>query len=271
VDEKNAEGHKTWSRRRPKVFERIGVLRVLERLQTWEKRRMHQHSSSSKGPRRPNLGRFGESLQRSKKCFTFLLLFLVLKNQSEKHTPRRKPNMADFVQKTTVKTAVRTLAAPIADVAAFNTIVQSVITGNPFACVAYETAGVSHQPVEKTKENYVVKIVYQDGDAKTVGNESSKFSTLAGFNAGATAILADTALTTAHGGTAVRDSESETFSATLKCRDPNGEIYMVTFGRQSVSLTSYSDDGIRTKVETWADTVAALAWSGDNGLLSQFF
>jgi hypothetical protein len=26
-----------------------------------------------------------------------------------------------------------------------------------------------------------------------------------------------------------------------------------------VNLTSYSDDGIRTKVETWADSVAALA------------
>ena len=60
--------------------------------------------------------------------------------------------MADFVQSTNVKSAVRKLASPIADVAAFNTIVQSVITDNPFACVAYMTAGVSHPPVEKTRE-----------------------------------------------------------------------------------------------------------------------
>lgn len=167
--------------------------------------------------------------------------------------------MADFVQKTIVKTAVRELANPIADVSAFDTIVQSVITGNPFACVSYTEGGVTHQPVEKTKENYVVKVIYQDGDAKVVGNESSKFSSIAGFNASAAAILADSALTAAHTGTPVRDSANETFSATLKCRDPNGEIYMVTFARQSMSLTSYSDDGIRTKIETWADTVAALA------------
>ena len=167
--------------------------------------------------------------------------------------------MADFVQKTTVKTAVRTLANPIADVAAFNTIVQSVITGNPFACTAYETAGVSHQPVEKSKETYVVKLIYQDSNAKTVGTHYGKFNSIAGFTAGATALLADAALTAAHGGTPVRDSANETYSATLKCHDANGEIYMVTFGRQSVSLTSYSDDAIRTKVETWADTVAALA------------
>ena len=140
--------------------------------------------------------------------------------------------MADFVQKTTVKTAVRILANPIADAAAFNTIVQSVITTNPFACTAYETAGVSHQPVEKTKESYVAKIVYQDSDAKTVGNESGRFNSIAGFNAGATAILGNAALTAAHGGTPVRDSGSETYSATLKCHDTNGEIYMVTFGRR---------------------------------------
>jgi hypothetical protein len=167
--------------------------------------------------------------------------------------------MADFVQKTVVKSAVRKLAAPIADVAAFNTIVQSVVTDNPFACTAYESAGVNHAPVEKTKENYVAKVVYQDIDAKTVGTDSSKFNTIAGFNAGATALLGNTALATAHGGTPVRDTPNETYSATLKCHDAAGEIYMVTFSRDTVSITSYSDDAIRTRVETWADTVAALA------------
>jgi len=167
--------------------------------------------------------------------------------------------MADFVQNNETKSAVRTLANPIADVAAFNTIVQSVLTTNPFACVAYMTAGQSHPAVEKTKEAYTVKVVYQDSDAKAVGNLSDKFSTLAGFNAGAAAILADTALATAHGGTPVRDTAKESYSATLKCHDANGELYMVNFSRSQVTLTSYSDDAIRTKVETWADSVAALA------------
>ena len=167
--------------------------------------------------------------------------------------------MADFVQKTTVKTAVRELANPIADVSAFNTIVASVITGNPFGCVAYTVSGVSHPGVEKTKENYIAKIVYQDALAKTVGTNSGKFNSIAGFNAGAAALLASAPLTAAYGGTPVRDSESETYSATLKCCDPNGELYNVTFARDRVNLTSYSDDAIRTKVETWADTVAALA------------
>jgi len=167
--------------------------------------------------------------------------------------------MGDFIQNTAVKTAVRTLANPIVDVATFNTLVESVISTNPFGCVSYMTAGTTHAPVEKTKESYTAKIVYQDTDAKVVGNESGKFSTVAGFNAGAAALLADTVLTAAHGGTAARDTDTETYSATLKCSDPNGEIYMITFGRERISITSYEDDAIKTKVETWADSVAALA------------
>ncbi len=167
--------------------------------------------------------------------------------------------MADFVQSTVTKTAVRELANQIADVTTFNTIVQSVITDNPFACVSYMTAGQTHDPVEKTKEEYTVKVVYQDTEAKTVGNDSSRFSTIDGFTAGAAALAASAALITAHGGTAVRDTDNETYSATIRCHDPNGELFNITFGRKRLTLTSYSDEAIRTKVEVWADTVAALA------------
>jgi hypothetical protein len=167
--------------------------------------------------------------------------------------------MADFVQKTNVKTAVRELATPITDVATFDSIVQAVLTGNPFGCVAYTQAGVTHPGVEKTKEAYVAKVVYQDTLANTVGNDSCRFNSIAGFNAGAAALLASAPLTAAHAGTPVRDPASESYSATLHCSDPNGELYMVTFSRTRVNITSYSDDAIRTKVETWADTVPALA------------
>ena len=58
--------------------------------------------------------------------------------QERKKQTRRK-NMADLVQNSQIKNAVRVLASPITDVTAFNSIVQSVITDNPFACVAYMT------------------------------------------------------------------------------------------------------------------------------------
>ena len=43
--------------------------------------------------------------------------------------------MADFVQKTVNKTAVRDLAVPIADVTSFNNLIETVIEDNPFGCV----------------------------------------------------------------------------------------------------------------------------------------
>jgi hypothetical protein len=167
--------------------------------------------------------------------------------------------MADFVQNSQTKNAVRELASPITDVTAFNLIVQSVITDNPFGCVSYMTAGETHNPVEKTRESYTAKLVYEDVEAKTVGNGSHKFNTIAGFNAGVTALLAAAAVTTAHAGTALHDSENDSFSATLRCHDANGELYMLNFSRNRVTLTSYADEAIRTAVETWADTVPALA------------
>jgi hypothetical protein len=167
--------------------------------------------------------------------------------------------MADFVQKNVVKSALREFAEPIGNVTAFDQVIQTIVTTNPFGCVAYTEGGVTHQPVEKVKEAYVAKVVYQDADAKTVGTENGKYTSIAGFDAGATAILGNADLTAAHGGTPARDTANETWSVMLRCRDANGEIYNITLTRRNMSLTSYSDDAIRAKVETWADTIAVLA------------
>ena len=167
--------------------------------------------------------------------------------------------MADFVQKTVTKTAVRELISPIADETAFTAIVQNVVTNNPFACVPYMQAGVNHQGVEKTKEQYTVKIVYEDANAKQIGDITARVNSVAGFNAVAARILADATLSAAVGGTPHRDVENESYASTLKCHDQNGELYNVVFGREAVRLNSYSDDAIRTRVETWADGVPDLA------------
>lgn len=167
--------------------------------------------------------------------------------------------MADYVQNTNVKSAVRKLAEPIADIAAFNTIVQNVITNNPFGCVSYMSGGGNHPPVEKTKESYTAKFVFQDTLAKAIGRSSETYDTIAGYNDGIAAVLTNTANNTAHGGTPVHNAASDSFSATLKCHDPNGELYYVNFSRQQVTISSYEDDAIRAVIETWSDGVAALA------------
>jgi len=167
--------------------------------------------------------------------------------------------MADFTQNTNVKSAVRKLANPIADVDAFDAIVQSVILNNPFGCVSYMSSGVNHPPVEKSKESYTAKFVYQDAEAKRIGSGSENYNTIAGYNAGISAVLSDTANITAHGGTVARSPASDSFTATLRCHDPNGELYYLNISRQQVTLSSFEDESIQTVIETWADGVPALA------------
>ena len=57
---------------------------------------------------------------------------------------------------------------------------------------------------------------------------------------------------------ALRDISEDTFSKTLKCHASNGEIFMVSFKRDSISLTSYDAGSIRTTLETWAGGIPAL-------------
>jgi len=166
--------------------------------------------------------------------------------------------MADFNQNTNVKSAGRKLAAPIEDITAFNAMIQSVILNNPFGCVSYMSSGASHPPVEKIRESYTARIVYQDNDAKIVGRTTESYGTITGFNTGIAAVLANTANSTAHGGIPAHMAEADSYSATLKCHDPNGELYYINFSRQQVTLSSYEDDGIRNRIETWADGVPSL-------------
>jgi hypothetical protein len=113
------------------------------------------------------------------------------------------------------------------------------------------SSGVNHPPVEKTRESYTARFIFQDALAKKVGSSSETYGTIAGFNAGISAVLANTANNTAHGGTPARDEDADSFSATLKCHDPNGEIYMVTTLAAAGDHLILQDDAIRTVIETW--------------------
>lgn len=167
--------------------------------------------------------------------------------------------MANFVQKSVTKSATRTLATPLADVTAFTAVVSDIINNNPFGCTPYESGGQVMPAVEKTREAYTARIIYEDGEATTVGTVAAKCPTVAAYTANVATIVGNAALATAMGGTAVHETDSDTFSAVIKCHDANGELYTVTIGRETVTLSSYSADAILTAVEAWADTVPALA------------
>ena len=167
--------------------------------------------------------------------------------------------MADFIETTNTKTATRELTSPIADAETFRGIIQAVIDNNPFNCVDYIQNSTSHNGVEINRESYTAKIVFEDNAAEKIGSLSVKCPTLSSMDNAVAAILADADLAASVGGDPVRDAGDDTYSCQLKCHDANSEIYYVTFSRDRVRVSSYQDDAILAKVETWADTVAALA------------
>ncbi len=168
--------------------------------------------------------------------------------------------MADFVEKTVNRSAVRELSAPIASVTEFNNLIESVINDNPFECVSYTNRdGVLIAPVVRNREHYTGKVDFIDeATGKRIGVVSFQAPSIAALNAGAAAIMANTALATAFAGIAERKPDSESYYAQLKCHDPSGDDYYVTFTRKTVRISSYQDDAIRTAIETWADLVPAL-------------
>jgi hypothetical protein len=106
----------------------------------------------------------------------------------------KKKTMADFQLSSTTKTSVRKLSVPIEDAAAFDGIVQDILTNNPWGCTPWESAGESHAAVEKASEAYTARIVYEDGVGTVVGTAAARAPTLAGFNAAKTEILGNATL-----------------------------------------------------------------------------
>ena len=167
--------------------------------------------------------------------------------------------MADFTTKSVTKSAERKLTAPIDTVANFLALVQDVIDNNPWACTSYTSNGATIAGVVRGSESYSGKIVYENTEAKTVGQISVRAPTSAAFSSDVSTIVAATAINTAMGGTPSHDSSEDSFSCVLKCHHTNGENFTVTFRRDSVVVSGYEADSILTGIESWADTVAILA------------
>ena len=166
--------------------------------------------------------------------------------------------MADFQQNSRFKSAIRKLAQPFPDINAFDALVQDIIRNNPFGCISYRVPGKNHPPVEKVREMYTAKFVYMNRDGKRVGAGSETYGSIPGFHAGIAAVTSNLANIAAHGGTVQRNRSADTYAVTLKCHDPNGELFFFNLARGKVTISSYSDDSIRLRIEEWAEGVPAL-------------
>ncbi len=168
--------------------------------------------------------------------------------------------MADFVSRSVVKSAVRTLATPIATLAAFEEVVDDILTSNPFGCTAYESGGVSHQGIEKTRESYTARFIVEDAEAQTIGTIAVRNPTSAAYTANIATVNATAALrTNMSGANLAHATDDDSFTATIRCHDASGELYNVAITRTAVTVSGYEADAILTAVEAWADATPALA------------
>ncbi|MCL2459954.1 MAG: hypothetical protein FWF19_01150 [Euryarchaeota archaeon] len=167
--------------------------------------------------------------------------------------------MADFINTTTSKSAVRELRYPIATLAAFDAIISGVVATNPWNCVPYQFRGEAQPGVGVSKQSYTGKVLYQDDMGKVIGTITVKAPTQAGFTSSVLAIEENTGLEGMIGGIAARDASKDTYSCTLRCHSASGDLYYVTFTRDKVRVTSYEQDSVLADLESWADEISALS------------
>lgn len=108
------------------------------------------------------------------------------------------------------------------------------------------------------RERYTAKFVYLDGDKKQVGTSSEVYDSLEGYETGIASMITHMANIASHRGKVKHLPEADLFSVTLKCHDPGGELYFLSLARDRITISSYTDDAIRKRVETWADSVPEL-------------
>jgi len=166
--------------------------------------------------------------------------------------------MTDFKRKPGTKSAYRTLKKPIADIQQFDGLVQSLILSNPLGCTSYRTARKNYPPILKVREMYTARFVYLNAEKKRIGTGLDMYDSVDGYQTGIAAVISNVANNLSHRGTVRHLPEADLFSVMLKCHDPGGELYYLSIGRNRITVSSYSDDATRKRVEAWADTVPAL-------------
>lgn len=166
--------------------------------------------------------------------------------------------MAKFRQKKSANSVVHAFVHPVPDIQAFNAIVQSLVLKNPFGCKSYMSGKKNHPPMEKVREMYTAKFVYEDKKGKRVGTGSDTYNSVDSYHTGIAAVISNMANISSHGGKPRHNPDADLFAVTLKCNDPKSGLYFLSIARDRVTLSSYSNEGIRKPVEMWVDTIPGL-------------
>ena len=166
--------------------------------------------------------------------------------------------MADFLETAVTKSAIRTLRNRYPNIAGLKTLVDGVISSNPWACIPYTKSGATYAAVNITKETYTGIVNYQDAMGKVVGKVTVVAPNLTGFDSAVANILGNTTLETLMGGDAIHNALLDRASIAVQGCWADGDVFNVTFTRDVVRISAYSDDAIVAALETWADAIPAL-------------
>jgi hypothetical protein len=167
--------------------------------------------------------------------------------------------MAKFRQKKRTNSVARNLKHPFHDILAFDTVIRSLVLKNPLGCTSYMSGKKNHPPIEKVREMYIAKFVYEDARGKRVGSGSETYNSIDGYHTGIAAVISNMANIASHGGKPRHTPDADLFAVTLTCNDPNAGLYFLSIARNRITLSSYNDEAIRKRVERWANGVPALA------------
>ncbi len=157
------------------------------------------------------------------------------------------------------KRAVRRLIKPVPDIITFEAAVLSLIMKNPLGCTSYRSVKKYNLPVEKVREMYTAKFVYETPEGKRIGRSSEVYDSVEGYQTGIAAVISNMANIASHRGKVKHLPEADLFSVLLKCHDPDGGVFFLSLARDRITLASYTDDAIRHRLEAWSDSVPALA------------
>ncbi|MFA4877669.1 MAG: hypothetical protein WC586_09655 [Methanoregula sp.] len=166
--------------------------------------------------------------------------------------------MPDFRQRPGTRKTYRRLKNPIADIAAFDAVLRTLIFDNPLGCTSYNARRKHFPPVQKVREIYTAKFEYRNESRKRVGTTIETYDSLEGYETGIAAVISNMANIFSHRGRVKHIPAADLFSVMLRCHDPGDGLYFIHLARNRITLSSYNNDGIKEKFEHWAATVPEL-------------
>lgn len=165
----------------------------------------------------------------------------------------------DFRPRPGTKNAHHRLRTPIADIAAFDRILQALISRNPLDCTPYYARYRHHPPMERLREMYTAKFEYRNERRKRIGRTIEVYDSVEGYGTGIAAVISNMANVASHRAKPRHLPGSDLFSVMFRCHDKNDELYFLHISRDRIAVSSYRDEAIRKKVEAWTDSVPELA------------